>query len=154
MKLQRFEDPELFQEKILSYLTKDEAENNLPPGILNNVISGEYQHENPYMAYVEQDGMPKITCLCTPPFSVIFSYKIPPPSSEILNLVLTDLIDFLGDDFVGISGNKELVARIKELREGMAGRKAEQHMAMRIYKLEEVISPGYRRLYPASRKKR
>ncbi len=140
MKLQRFEDPESFQEKILSYLSKNEAENNLPLGILNGVISGEYQHENPYMAYVEQDGMHKIACLCTPPYPVIFSYQKSPPADEILNMVLTDLIDFLEDKFIGISGNKELAARTKELWEEMTGGDAELQIALRIYKLEKVLT--------------
>ena len=139
MKLQRFEDPELFQDKIQDYLIQNEAENNLPLGILNNVIAGEYQQENSYMAYVEQDGMPKIACLCTPPYPVIFSYQKPHPSDEILNLILTDLIDFLEDKIIGISGNKELAARTKELWEEMTGGDAELHTALRIYKLEKVL---------------
>ena len=143
MKIWRFDDPQLFQDRILEYLIQNEAENNLPLGILNNVISGEYIQEKPYLAYVEQEGIPRIACLCTPPFPVLFSYQKSPPSDEILSLVVADLIDFLGEKFVGISGNKTLVARIKDLWEGLTGRRAELHLAMRIYKLDQVRShPG------------
>jgi len=141
MKLQRFDDPEIFRDMVQDYLIQNEAENNLPLGIINSLISGEYSDTEPYMAYVEERGRPIIIILCTPPHQTIFSFKKSLPSDEILELCLKDTADFLGDAFVGISANKKLAARLKGIWEGMSGRKAEQHMAMRIYKLEEVIPP-------------
>ena len=139
MKLQRFNNPGGFQDKVQDFLVEDEAENNLPLGIINSLIAGEYRDREPYMAYVEERGRPIIVILCTPPLQTIFSYTDFLPADEILELFLKDLIDFLGGDFVGISANKKLAARLKRIWEGIAGRKAEQHMSMRIYKLEEVI---------------
>ena len=141
MKLQRFNNPGGFQDKVQDFLVEDEAENNLPLDIINGLIDGEYRDREPYMAYVEERGRPIIVILCTPPLQTIFSYTDSLPADEILELCLKDLIDFLGDDFVGISANKKLAARLKGIWEGIAGRKAEQHMSMRIYKLEEVIPP-------------
>jgi len=141
MRIRRFDDPLLFQDKVQNFLVEHEAENNLPLGIINGLIGGEYRDREPYMAYVEESGRPIIVILCTPPHQTIFSYKNTLPVDEILELCLKDLIDFLEDDFVGISANKKLAGRLKEIWEGMAGRKAEPHMAMRIYKLEEVIPP-------------
>ena len=141
MKLQCFNNPGGFQDKVQDFLVEDEAENNLPLGIINSLIAGEYRDREPYMAYVEERGRPIIVILCTPPLQTIFSYTDSLPADEILELCLKDLIDFLGDDFVGISANKKLAARLKGIWEGIAGRKAEQHKSMRIYKLEEVIPP-------------
>ncbi|MCJ7716496.1 MAG: hypothetical protein MUO54_08250, partial [Anaerolineales bacterium] len=139
MKIWRFDDPEVFRNEIQDNLIIKEAENNLPLGIINNLISGEYRDQDPYLAFVEENNKPVIAILCTPPFPAIFSYQNPPPSDEVLNLVLDDLIDFLGDEFVGISGNKKLVDRLKDIWQELTGRKAELHMAMRIYKLDEVL---------------
>ncbi len=139
MKLQRFDDPEIFRDMVQDYLIQNEAENNLPLGILNNVISGEYRDRDPYLAYVEVKGKPLIVILCTPPHQAIFSYQNPIPADEILKLGLKDLMDFFGDDFVGITGNKKLTARLKDIWEEMTGRKSKKHMAMRIYKLDEVL---------------
>jgi len=141
MKLYHFDDPEIFRDKIQDYLIQNEAENNLPLGIINNVISGEYRDRDPYLAYVEENGKPVIVILCTPPFQALFSYQNPIPADKILKLVLKDLMDFFGDEFVGISGNKKLAARLKNIWEEMTGRKAEKHMAMRIYKLDVVFPP-------------
>jgi predicted GNAT family acetyltransferase len=141
MNIRRFDDPVLFQEKIQEYLVIYEAENNLLLGIINGLIAGEYREREPYMAYVEERGRLSIVIMCTPPHQTIFSYTDSLPADEILELCLKDLIDFLGDDFVGISANKKMATRLKGIWEGMAGRKAEQHMSMRIYKLEELIPP-------------
>jgi len=139
MKLQRFDDPEIFRDMVQDYLIQNEAENNLPLGILNNVISGEYRDRDPYLAYVEENGKPVVVILCTPPFQALFSYQNPIPSDKILKLILRDLTDFFGDEFVGISGNKKLAARLKDIWEEMTGRKSKQHMSMRIYKMDEVL---------------
>lgn len=141
MKLQRFDNPEVFQDKVQDFLLENEAENNLPLGILNGVISGEYMDRDPYLALIEESGKPALVMLCTPPHQAIFSFHEPPPEDRVLELALRDLMDFFGDDLGGISGNKDLAARLKDLWEKTTGRKAEQHMAMRIYKLEEVIPP-------------
>ncbi len=139
MKLYRFDDPEIFRDMVQDYLIQNEAENNLPLGILNSVISGEYRDQDPYLAFVEENGMPVIAILCTPPFPALFSYQNPPPADKILKLVLRDLMDFFGEGFAGVSGNKRLAIRMKELWENLTGKKAELHMAMRIYKLEKVV---------------
>lgn len=141
MIIRRFDDPQLFQDKIQDYLIQNEAENNLPLGILNGVISGEYRDREPYLAIIEQNGKPELILLCTPPYPAIFSYRDPLPADDLLAMCLEDLKDFLGDDFVGISANKKLAARLCDIWEGMTGGKAEQHMALRIYKLDEVILP-------------
>ncbi|MCK5793384.1 MAG: GNAT family N-acetyltransferase [Anaerolineales bacterium] len=141
MKIRRFDDPVLFQERTQDFLLVNEAENNLPLGILNNIISGDYRERDPYLGFVEDKKEPALVALCTPPHPALFSYQKPSPPDEILELVLRDLMDFLGDDFVGISGPKKLAARLKDIWEEMTGRKAEKHMAMRIYKLDVVFPP-------------
>lgn len=139
MKIRRFDDPVLFQERIQDILLVNEAENNLPLGILSNIISGDYREREPYLGFVKDKDEPALIALCTPPHPALFSYQKASPPDEILEMVLKDLVDFLGYDFVGISSSKALAARLKDIWEDMTGRRAEKHMSMRIYKLDEVI---------------
>jgi len=139
MKIQRFGDPVLFQERVQDFLMEHEAENNMPLGILNGVISGEYQA--PYMAYVENEGSPVIVMLCTPPHPVIFSYQDPVPLDNVLEMALLDRKDFFDGALPGMTGNKKLMTRMSKISEKVFGIGTELHATMRIYKIDEVIPP-------------
>ena len=88
MKLQHFDNPEAFQDMVQDILVENEAENNLPLGIINGLIAGEYRNWEPYMTYVEERGRPSFVILCTPPHQTIFSYNNSLPADEILELCL------------------------------------------------------------------
>lgn len=138
MKLQRFDNPELFQDKVRDFLVENEAENNLPLGVLSSVVSGEYVDKTPYMGLVEDEGIPILVMMCTPPYPVLFTYKETAPSRPVLTDVLIDLNEELGEDFTGITGNTSLSAEIIREWKEITGRQAEIKTAMRIYKLEQV----------------
>ena len=138
MKIVHFQDPEEFQRKIRKFLLNNEAENNLPIGILASIISGEYLEKTPYMGLVEEEGTPILVMMCTPPFPVLFTYNEIPPKREVLSSVMTDLNEKLGEDFTGITGNKTLSAELVRVWEDISGERAEIKMAMRIYKLDQV----------------
>ena len=138
MKLQRFDNPEVFQDTVQDFLIENEAENNLPLGVLAGVISGEYTEKTPYMGLVEDKGIPILVMMCTPPYPVLFTYKEKAPSRPVLSDVLIDLKEELGEDFTGITGNKSLSAEIIQVWKNITGGQAEIKFAMRIYKLEQV----------------
>jgi predicted GNAT family acetyltransferase len=139
MKTVHYQDPEVFQEKIMKDLIRREAENNLILGIMTNIIAGEYRDTQPYMAVFSEGARTQAIALCTPPWPVIISYQDPPPAEHILRAMLLDMQESLQEDFTGLSGNKEFVSRLTSQWEKDTGRKAFLKMAMRIYKLEEVI---------------
>lgn len=57
MKLHRFEDTNLFYQKVNDFLLKDEVLHNLQLGIINRLINNPDRFTNkPYLAAVEQDG--------------------------------------------------------------------------------------------------
>ena len=141
MKIKRFSTPSEFQSQALDFLVRHEAENNLPIGILNGMIAGEFMEYDPYLGYVEVAGEPQIAALCTPPYPVILSYQDPDPEQAIITLLLEDLIEFLGEGFRGINGPKALAENMKGAWEAISGTQAQLIMAMRIYKLEKVIFP-------------
>ncbi len=139
MEIIHFEEPVRFQERVQSRLGRYEAENNLVLGILANVIAGEYQDTNLYLALVQEEGEMVLAALCTPPYPVLISYQNPAPHQALLQALLDDLESQLGDDFNGLSGNKELITPLIELWQRNSGKEACLEMAQRIYKLERVL---------------
>jgi predicted GNAT family acetyltransferase len=91
------------------------------------------------MGVIEDGGQIELVSLCTPPFPAIVSYCENLPGDEVLQTLLSDLSDYLGEGFTGINAHKALAERMKDLWEQDTGRKARLAMAMRIYKLEQVI---------------
>ena len=142
MEIIHFKDPEKYQEYIIEVLVRREAENNIVLGILANIIAGEYSDTQPYMAVFQEGGQIKAIALCTPPWPVLISYENPPPEKKVLNAMLTDMREVLHDDFTGLSGNKEFVTSLVSNWEEDSGKKALLKMAMRIYKMDEVIPVG------------
>ena len=138
MKIKKFTDPVLFQSIVREYLIRDEAENNLPLGILSSIIAGEYLETTPYMSLIEEGDKLRLVIMCTPPHPVLFTYQETSPPRAILRNVLIDLSETLGENFTGITANKILAFEIYKTWEELTGKKAKPIMAMRIYKLEQV----------------
>jgi hypothetical protein len=72
MILIRYDDPLKFQSSIKDFLLKHEAENNLPLGILANLIAGEYQENPPYLAQVIDNEETLLVVMRTPPSRLFF----------------------------------------------------------------------------------
>ncbi len=139
MNILHYRDPVRFQVDTRDYLLRNEAENNLPLGILASIISGEYLEKDPYLALIVQGGEPILVVICTPPFPVLFSYQERPLKPIYVRQVIEDLIKELGPDFTGMSGDKKLLASPVEQYSLITGQQPIHKMAMRIYKLEQVI---------------
>ena len=139
MKAIHYQDPAIFHKDIVEILIRREAENNLVLGILANIIAGEYSDTQPLMAVYQDRDEVEVIALCTPPWPVLISYQNPAPPEHILRAMLLDMQETLQEDFTGLSGNKEFVSSLVSLWEKDTGRKATLKMAMRIYKLEEVV---------------
>ncbi len=149
MNIIKFYDPELFQSVVQEHLLKHEAENNLPLGILSNLIAGEYRDQTPYLAKVEDQGETELVVMCTPPYPVLISFEEKSLDEEIVSLVIDDLVKELGDNLTGMTGSKNIVSQFADTWQAAAGRKAILKMAMRIYKLVRVSPvsgvPGFMR---------
>ena len=141
MKLVRFSDPRQFQDRVSPFLVQLEAENNLPLGIIANLVGGEFREQPPYLAAVEDGGEIQFVALRTPPFPALFSHSDPVPGQETIQLVLDDLRDVFGANLSGVTANKPLAAVLHQSWVQRTGLNSELDMAMRIYKLEEVRTP-------------
>ena len=138
MEVIHFKDPQEFQNQILEYLVKHEAENNLILGILANLVYGDYSDNPPYLAVFEVSGTIQAVSLCTPPWPVLVSFENPPPEDEVLKVMLGDMRAVLQENFTGLTGNKEFVTNLVAQWEKNTGEKAILKTSMRIYRLEEV----------------
>lgn len=138
MKLIRYDDPLEFQSSIKDFLLKHEAENNLPLGILANLIAGEYQENPPYLAQVIDKEETLLVVMRTPPYRALFSFDPDPLDKEIHNLVINDLYKTFGEKFSGVTAEKSMAAQLGEAWQAATGKMPLLKMAMRIYKLEQV----------------
>lgn len=138
MKIVKFEDPLQYQAKIMDYLVRFEAENNLLLGILAGIIGGEYRDITPYLACIIEGDEILTAVMCTPPHPALISYQNPAPGPAVLRALLDDLQNQLGDDFFGLSGNQEYVTPLIDLWQKLSGKEACLEMALRTYKLTRV----------------
>ena len=138
MKILHYTDPADFLKRTRDYLLKNETENNLPLGILANMMAGEFLEKKPYLSLVEEEGDIRLAVICTPPYPVLFTYQAAPPPSKILEAGLVDLAEKLGEDFTGITGNKTLAGEIVRIWQEKFGGEANLKMALRIYRLDQV----------------
>ena len=146
----RFSDAKRFKNVIRKYLAQHEAENNLVLGILANVLSGEYQKIDPYMAVIQEQGEILQVLLRTPPFPVLFSYRKDPPDQEMVELAVEGLQTAYGGQIGGITGDKMVVGPYAEAWGRVMEVDPVVRTAMRIYQLDTVnpVSgvPGMMRL--------
>lgn len=149
--LKRFDDPADFDAFARDFMLAHEAENNLMVGLLAGIImSGEFADEQPYMAAVvrtEQAGQDKqivLAALRTPPHNLILSYPELPESefAPVFDVLIND-VHAVYDTLTGTTGIKLLVQRFAEQWTARTGQPHFQSMALRIYKLTEVIPPPH-----------
>lgn len=141
MKIIRYSDPRLFQDRVSPFLEELEAQNNLPLGIISNLVGGEFREQPPYLAAVEVSGEIQFVVLRTPPFPALFSHADPVPGDDIIQLVVDDLWDVFGKNLSGVTANKPLAEVLQQSWVERSGLNSALDMAMRIYKLEAVRTP-------------
>jgi hypothetical protein len=138
VRLRRFTDPGLFLEHCSACLATHEAENNLPLGILANLLAGQYKEFPPYMAAVECDRSIVQVLLRIPPHPLLISYRDTPPSDEVVRLVVEDLRREYGDELAGMTGDKDVVSSYVKAWEHTSARQARLRTAMRVYRASQI----------------
>ncbi len=142
MNRERFTDAVRFHKKVRDHLAQHEAENNLILGVLANVLAGEYQDTDPYMAAIEEGREIHQVFLRTSPFPVLISYRESAPSPEVVKLGIQGLQAAYGDEIEGMTGDKQIVSHYVKAWSQITGREPALGTAMRIYKLEKVNPVG------------
>jgi hypothetical protein len=140
LRLQRCRDIGAFWPLAEAYLCQREAEHNLPLGIGLALNAGDYDSAAAYMALVWRGAAPDAiaaVALCTPPYPVLLSCDTPPKALELL---VADLIDY-DSGLGGVTAVKAVSKAFADMWTRRTGQPHRLHMAMRIYRLEQVIPP-------------
>ncbi|MFX1365334.1 MAG: GNAT family N-acetyltransferase [Promethearchaeota archaeon] len=140
MKVQFYEDIEKYNEVVVPFLIKKEAENNLIFSVLNAIRNNptRYGDEKPFLLTVKHNDEIKLVSLRTPPYNQLISY------TENLKSIDT-LIDIMlrkNMQLPGITGFKDGVKRFIQLWCEDKNLKPQLIRNERVYKLEKV-SKGF-----------
>lgn len=153
LQVTRYEDPHAYARAVSALLARREAENNLPIGILANVLAGEYRDPPPYLALVSEDGAPLVALIRTPPHRLLVSYLDAPPSAQLVEQCVEHVLEADGREVPGVTADKKVARPIALALARATGRDARLSSAMGIYALSEVTdarraSGELRRLRP------
>ncbi len=137
--IKRFQDAGRFAREAVPVLQENEAENNLPLGIIENVAAGEYSGSEAFMAMV-QAGVDTVAAvvLRTPPFPVIVAYTPNAADAAVVRLVIDELYATYGDDIGGFNADTRVGASYVDAWAKRTGLVPVVHMRMRIYKCVQV----------------
>ncbi|MCJ8280649.1 MAG: GNAT family N-acetyltransferase [Rivularia sp. ALOHA_DT_140] len=138
MKLHRFEDANLFYQKVEDYLLKDEVLHNLLLGATKNLINYPQRCKmKPYLAIVEQDENIIAVAMMTIPYNLLLSQA---KSSKAIDIILQDLQQKY-ESLTNVNApviESEVFAKKWCLSTGQSY----QLRALRIFKLERVEFPS------------
>ncbi len=137
MQLTRFDSIAPFWMQAEPYLCQREAEHNLMLGVGGAIRDGSVSVSNPYLALATEGGALVMVSLRTPPRELLISCDAPPPA-----------IDLLADDLLtvdpalnGVTAARDVSLRFAQAWESRTGCAYRRHMAMRIFRLDQVFPP-------------
>ncbi|KKI92974.1 hypothetical protein WQ54_07195 [Bacillus sp. SA1-12] len=134
IKLKMYNDLSLFKKDVMSFLQQNEAENNLPLGVLHTL--SEIDELPILMAAVMKDNDIVLTLLQTQPRQIILSKAVSLTTKDI-----REIGDKLNDTFQeipGLIGEKNFTLELAGHLAKIRGEQARVQMDQRIYKLEQV----------------
>jgi uncharacterized protein len=135
MNLNVFTDARKFDKLVRPVLLKEEAENNLPVGLLDQIIVGRY--EDPFLAVLEEQDTIAAVLVRTPPHYLIVTVFGEEKIEEI-GQILWDYIDSHGIHFPGFIGNKKATVPLAEFWSEKTSLPYDVNMRQRIYRLDHL----------------
>jgi uncharacterized protein len=135
MKIVQYADAQKFDDAVRPILLEEEAENNLPLGLLDQIKEGRYN--NPFLAVIEENGVVHAVLVRTPPHYLIPTVLSEDKAEEIAE-VLWKYSNEKGLELPGFIGNKHTTVKFAEVWSDKTKNPYEIHMRQRIYKLEKV----------------
>jgi hypothetical protein len=146
MKLVRYTDPALFKEQVEPFLCQHEAEHNLLLGLTSGLASGRLGADEAYLVtIVDADQIVALALRTAPERDLILSIDMP---AEALHLIVQDMAE-VDTQLEGINGDIATAHAFAQAWQDKTGRAYDLKMAMRIYRLKQVIPPrpvsGYMR---------
>ncbi|EDL66093.1 VOC family protein [Bacillus sp. SG-1] len=135
MNLVVFKDAKKFDEEVRPLLVKEEAENNLPLGLLDQITGGRY--EDSFLAVMKDQDTIQAVFVRTPPHFLIVTVFDEGKTEEI-GQVLWNYVQEHGIHFPGFIGNKKVTLPLAEFWKEKTNTHFEVNMRQRIYKLDHV----------------
>jgi uncharacterized protein len=135
MNLVVFTDVNHFDETVRPLLLREEAENNLPLGLLDQIKAGRYK--DPFLAVFKEDGEIHAVFVRTPPHYLIvtvFNYE----KTGLIGESLWDYSVKHSMKFPGFIGNSKAAEPLAEFWSEKTNKPYEIQMRQRIYKLQQL----------------
>ncbi|MEI5908725.1 GNAT family N-acetyltransferase [Bacillus spongiae] len=134
MKIKQFEDPKTFKDEVYDYLLKNEAKNNLPIGIINQMLEYD-RYPDAFLAAVYEEELIGVYVM-TPPHALILTCT---KGREID--VHQKMIHYLLEKKISIPGvvaEKNCAIHFAGQWEQITGKPFQTKMQQRIYDLHQV----------------
>ncbi|WP_456274394.1 GNAT family N-acetyltransferase [Bacillus sp. AK031] len=135
MKIVQYDKVQKFNDAVRPLLLQEEAENNLPLGLLDQIMEGRYK--DPFLAVMEEDGVVHAVFVRTPPHYLIATVLSEDKTEEVAE-VLWNYSNEKGLELPGFIGNKITTVKLAEVWSEKTEKPYQVHMRQRIYQLEEV----------------
>ena len=151
MKIQQFNDPKLYYEKVKAYLLQEEAVHCMILGICNTLIESPHHYETqPYLVAIENNDRVVAAAVITYPRKLILSRS---PRSEAIVTIAGDLAT-KDKSLPGVIAPQPEAKIFAQTWHSLTGKTYQQALALRIHQLEAVSSldrvSGYLRQATAS----
>ena len=151
MKIQQFNDPKLYYEKVKAYLLQEEAVHCLILGICNTLIESPDRYETqPYLVAIEDNDRVVAAAVITYPRKLILSRS---SRSEAIVKIANDLVS-KDKSLPGVIAPQPEAKIFAQTWHSLTGKTYQQSLALRIHQLEAVSSSkqvsGYLRQATAS----
>ncbi|MBZ0276593.1 MAG: GNAT family N-acetyltransferase [Anaerolineae bacterium] len=137
MQIIRFDSPAEFARQTTDFLQAREAEHNLMLGITTMLLQTNEYAQPPYMACVKDGDAVVAVALRTPPFNLQLSEMT---DMAPLDLIVQD-VHAVYDTLPGGAGPKAVSLAFAERWKALTGHEYHQHIALRIYRLDQVKFP-------------
>jgi predicted GNAT family acetyltransferase len=134
MRVVHFSDGEAFAQRVETFLTAEEVENNLILGVIAGIRAGTY--DNARMVAVEDGGEPRLAAVMTMPYKLVLS--------KADDAALQPLVDDLwarGLTPPGVNGLAEVCQAFAQRWQRTTGQDAKCTIEMRLYTLRQVALP-------------
>ncbi|OIU71380.1 GNAT family N-acetyltransferase [Rossellomorea aquimaris] len=138
MKLTKYKNINEYYKTVYPFLMKNEAENNLPLGLLNSIKSGS-RYKDPLLVSAEdEDGRIKGAFIMTPPHHMVSVLKINDEEYSTLAEKLNTLLNEEGIEVPGFVSEKVSAEKLTQAWCNLKGCEHEIGMDQRIYKMDHV----------------
>jgi uncharacterized protein len=152
MHMTRFEDPVLYSKLVTPLLQEHEAENNLPLGIISNLMTrDEFESTasdspGPMLAVVHDSqslSSDRVQAIVvrTPPYPVVVGLTPGATKPAVIERALDEVQLRYGNDIAGFNADTRVVGAYVRAWTMRTGARVVEHMKLRVYRCSDPVRP-------------